>query len=151
MRCPFRSHLESKVIDSRPTDEGKSIRRRRECLACNKRFTTYEVMENIPIIVIKKDKTRQTFDHSKLTAGILKACTNRPVSIEAIEEIVYNIEATIQNSLLREISSDEIANMVMQELKTLDEVAYVRFASVTNRFSDVDSFLELLNELKKNK
>lgn len=151
MKCPFCGFPDSKVVDSRPTDEGKSIRRRRECLKCQGRFTTYEVMENLPVIVVKKDKTRQSFDRTKLTAGLIRACTNRSISVETIEQITSEIEQSIQNSLEKEITSEEIAILAMQKLRDLDEVAYVRFASVTNRFSDVDSFFELLNELRNGK
>lgn len=151
MKCPFCSYFESKVIDSRPINEGKSIRRRRECLDCQKRFTTYESVETLPVFVIKKDKTRQTFERQKLINGLINACANRSISIGVIESIADSIEATIQNLLVKEITSDKLAEMVMEKLRDIDEVAYVRFASVTNRFSDVDSFFELLNELKNKK
>jgi len=151
MKCAFCGFSDSKVVDSRPTDEGKSIRRRRECLNCQARFTTYEVMENLPIIVVKKDKTRQAFDRTKLTLGLIRACTNRPISVDTIEQITGKIESIIQNSLEKEITSEKIAMLAMEQLKAVDEVAYVRFASVTNRFSDVDSFFELLNDLKSGK
>lgn len=151
MQCPFCGFYDSKVIDSRPTDEGRSIRRRRECLECTKRFTTYETVERLPLMVIKKNAARQVFDRNKLTSGILRACTNRPISVEEVDQIVDNIELTIENEMSQEVSSDYIAELVMQSLKKRDEVAYVRFASVTNRFSDVNSFLELLNELKGDK
>lgn len=151
MKCAFCGFADSKVIDSRPTDEGKSIRRRRECLNCQARFTTYEVMENLPIVVVKKDRTRQTFDRTKLASGLIRACTNRPISADTIDLITSDIEAVIQNSLEREITSEKIATLAMERLKAVDEVAYVRFASVTNRFSDVDSFFELLKDLKNSK
>lgn len=151
MQCPFCGYQDSKVIDSRPIDEGKSIRRRRECLDCKKRFTTYETVESIPLMVIKKDNTRQAFDKNKLRSGILRACTNLPISVEEVDEMVGQIESTIENSMVQEVPSDYIAEVTMQVLKDKDEVAYVRFASVTNRFNDVDSFFHLLNELKGDK
>ncbi|MGN1479159.1 MAG: transcriptional regulator NrdR, partial [Acutalibacteraceae bacterium] len=130
MKCPFCGFEESKVIDSRPTDEGERIRRRRECTKCGKRFTTYEVIENVPIIVVKKDKSRESFDRTKLFNGILRACEKRPVSIDTIDSLVDGIEASLQNSLDREVTSVHIGEMVMDKLKGIDEVAYVRFASV---------------------
>ena len=130
MKCPFCSHAESKVIDSRPTDEDNSIRRRRECLSCGQRFTTYEVVERMPIIVVKRDASREEFDREKLLRGLLRACEKRPISIDVLEKVVDRIEANIQNSLEREVSSTQIGEYAMQELKAIDEVAYVRFASV---------------------
>ena len=130
MKCPYCGYEESKVIDSRPADDGERIRRRRECLGCNKRFTTHEVIETVPIIVVKRDKSRETFDRNKLTAGILRACEKRPVSLESIEQIVTDIETKLQNSLDREVTSKAIGEYVMEHLKNVDEVAYVRFASV---------------------
>ena len=130
MKCPFCGFEESKVIDSRPTDEGQRIRRRRECLECGKRFTTYEVIESLPIIVIKKDKSRETFNRNKLMTGLLRACEKRPVSIDTLDNIIDEIEVIIQNSLDREVSSEKIGELVMEKLKKVDEVAYVRFASV---------------------
>ena len=130
MKCPFCGYEESKVIDSRPTDEGEKIRRRRECISCGKRFTTYEIIESVPIIVVKKDKSRQAFDRVKLFNGMLRACEKRPVSIEQIDKVVSDIEADLQNSLDREVTSVRIGELVMDKLKELDEVAYVRFASV---------------------
>jgi len=147
VRCPFCGHDEDKVIDSRPSDEGSAIRRRRECLTCGSRFTTYEKIENLPLLVIKKDGSRQPFDRDKLISGILKSCEKRPVSTAQIESLVSSIEAQHQNALKREISSREIGEMVMEGLKQIDEVAYVRFASVYRQFKDVNSFLHELNEI----
>ena len=130
MKCPFCSYEESKVIDSRPTDEGQRIRRRRECLQCTKRFTTYEIIESLPIIVIKKDKSRESFNRDKLMTGLLRACEKRPVSIDTLDNMIDEIEVIIQNSLDREVSSEKIGELVMEKLKGIDEVAYVRFASV---------------------
>lgn len=151
MRCPYCSHEESKVIDSRPTDEGERIRRRRECLNCQKRFTTYEIIESLPIIVIKKDKSREVFNRDKLISGMLRACEKRPVSINDIETAVDDIEAMLQNSLDREVTSTKIGELVMEKLKTLDEVAYVRFASVYRQFKDISTFMEELNKLLTDK
>lgn len=147
MKCPYCSHEESKVIDSRPTDEGERIRRRRECLKCKKRFTTYEIIENLPIIVIKKDKSRETFNRDKLLRGIMRACEKRPVSINMLDEMIDKIEATIQNSLDREVTSEKIGELVMDKLKNIDEVAYVRFASVYRQFKDISTFMNELNKL----
>ena len=147
MRCPFCNTEDSKVIDSRPTDEGARIRRRRECLACAKRFTTYEIIESLPIIVIKKDKSRETFDRDKLMNGILRACEKRPVSINTLDNMIDEIETTIQNSLDREVTSDKIGELVMEKLKAIDEVAYIRFASVYRKFQDISTFMEELNKL----
>ncbi len=151
MKCPFCSFEESKVIDSRPTDEGVAIRRRRECLKCGKRFTTYEKIENVPIIVIKKDKTRQPFDREKLLNGLLRACEKRPVSLQTLEGIVNDIESVIYNSLEREVTSKQIGEMVMEKLKDVDEVSYVRFASVYRQFKDINTFLDELNKLLRDK
>jgi transcriptional repressor NrdR len=151
MRCPFCDFSESKVIDSRPTEEGISIRRRRECLNCNKRFTTYEKIENIPIMVVKKDESRAPFDREKLLSGLLRACSKRPVSLNDLERIVNEIEAVVYNSLEREVTSRQIGEMVMDKLKELDEVAYVRFASVYRQFKDLNTFLDELNSMLKNK
>ncbi len=145
MKCPFCGFEESKVIDSRPTDEGEKIRRRRECIKCTKRFTTYEIIENVPILVVKKDKTRETFDRSKLIKGMVIACQKRPVSIETIERAVDEIETTLQNSLDREVTSVHIGELVMEKLKEIDQVAYVRFASVYKQFKDVNAFMEELS------
>lgn len=151
MKCPFCGYEESRVVDSRPADDGERIRRRRECLGCGKRFTTYEVIETVPVIVIKKDKSREVFDRNKLINGLLRACGNRPISIAAIEKMVDDIEAKLQNSLDREVSSTLIGEYAMEALKEVDEVAYVRFASVYRQFKDINSFLEELNQLMKNK
>lgn len=147
MKCPFCNYEESKVIDSRPTDEGEKIRRRRECIACGKRFTTYEIIESVPIIVVKKDKSRQAFDRIKLFNGMLRACEKRPVSIEQIDRTVSEIEAELQNSLDREVTSVHIGELVMDKLKNLDEVAYVRFASVYRQFKDINTFMDELAKL----
>lgn len=147
MKCPFCNTEDSKVIDSRPTDEGERIRRRRECLACAKRFTTYEVIESLPIIVIKKDKSRETFNRDKLMNGILRACEKRPISINTLDNMIDEIETTIQNTLDREVTSDKIGELVMEKLKNIDEVAYIRFASVYRKFKDISTFMEELNKL----
>ncbi len=149
MKCPFCAYEESKVIDSRPTDEGERIRRRRECLKCSKRFTTYEIIESLPIIVIKKDKSREAFDREKLLNGLLRACEKRPVSINTLDRLIDEIEVTIQNSLDREVSSDRIGELAMEKLKSIDEVAYVRFASVYRQFKDIGTFMDELNNLLK--
>ncbi|MBD8946632.1 MAG: transcriptional regulator NrdR [Clostridiales bacterium] len=149
MKCPFCEYEESKVIDSRPTDEGEAIRRRRECLKCGKRFTTYEKIENIPLMVIKKDGSRQMFDRQKLLNGIMRACEKRPVKTSDMEHIVTEIEAATQNLLEREISSQKIGEMVMERLPKIDEVAYVRFASVYRQFKDINTFVEEVNKLLK--
>lgn len=147
MKCPFCSFEESKVIDSRPTDEGERIRRRRECISCGKRFTTYEIIESVPIVVVKKDgKSREVFDRDKLFNGMMRACEKRPVSVDAIERAIDEIEAEIQNSLDREVTSVKIGELVMDKLKDIDEVAYVRFASVYRQFKDINTFM---SELKK--
>ena len=151
MKCPYCGYEESKVIDSRPTDEGQRIRRRRECLQCQKRFTTYEIIESLPIIVIKKDKSREVFNRDKLLNGLLRACEKRPVSLEKLEDIIDDIEAVLQNSLDREISSDKIGELVMDKLKEVDEVAYVRFASVYRQFKDIGTFMSELNKLLNTK
>ena len=147
MKCPFCGFEESKVIDSRPTDEGQRIRRRRECLQCAKRFTTYEIIESLPIIVIKKDKSRETFDRNKLMTGLLRACEKRPVSFDMLDNMIDDIEVIIQNSLDREVSSERIGELVMEKLKKIDEVAYVRFASVYRQFKDINTFMDELNKL----
>ncbi len=151
MKCPFCGHFDSKVIDTRPTEEGNTIRRRRECLKCKGRFTTYEKIESQPIMVIKKDGTRQSFDRDKIIGGIIKACEKRPVSYEKIESLVDEIEKKIQNSMTREISSRDIGEMVMEKLKSADEVAYVRFASVYREFKDLQSFAKELETILKKK
>ena len=147
MRCPFCSHPESKVVDSRPSDEGSSIRRRRECLACHKRFTTYETMESLPMMVIKKDGSRQTFDKTKLLNGMIRACEKRPVAFATLEDMANEIEQVLQNDMDREIPSARIGELVMERLKKVDEVAYVRFASVYRQFKDISTFMEELNKL----
>jgi transcriptional repressor NrdR len=151
MKCPFCGYEESKVIDSRPTDDGSRIRRRRECISCQKRFTTYEIIESLPLIVIKKDKSRQAFDRQKLLNGMLRACEKRPVSIEALEDAVDSIESSLQNSLEREITSSKIGELTMEKLKDIDEVAYVRFASVYRQFRDINTFMDELTKLLHNK
>lgn len=151
MKCPFCSFEESKVIDSRPTDEGERIRRRRECINCAKRFTTYEIIETVPIIVVKKDKSREVFNRNKLLNGMLRACEKRPVSIESLEAAVSGIELALQNSLDREVTTGHIGELVMEKLKSLDEVAYVRFASVYRQFKDINTFMDELAKLKKEK
>ena len=151
MKCPYCSFEESKVIDSRPADDGERIRRRRECLNCGKRFTTHEVIETVPIIVVKRDKSREVFDRNKLTAGLLRACEKRPVSIAAIESMVDDIEAKLQNSLDREVTSKLIGEYAMELLKNVDEVSYVRFASVYRQFKDINTFMGELNKLLKEK
>lgn len=147
MRCPFCSYSESKVIDSRPAEEGATIRRRRECLSCGKRFTTYEIMERLPLLVIKRDGSRQAFDRMKLIGGMLKACEKRPVRVDDLERIADEIEQELQGSLEREVSSEHIGELIMDKLKDLDQVAYVRFASVYRQFKDINTFLDELNKL----
>lgn len=149
MRCPFCDHDDDRVIDSRPSDEGTAIRRRRECTVCGARFTTYEKVETLPLLVVKKDGTREPFDRDKLITGVMKSCEKRPVSTNQIEQLVNAIEIQTQNSLKREVTSREIGEMVMEQLKNIDEVAYVRFASVYRQFKDVNSFLAELNEMLK--
>lgn len=151
MKCPFCGFEESKVIDSRPTDEGEKIRRRRECINCNKRFTTYEVIESVPILIIKKDKSRETFDRNKLMYGMLRACEKRQVSMETIEKAVSEIESVLQNSLEREVTSVRLGELVMEKLKDIDEVAYVRFASVYKHFKDVNAFMDELSSFLEQK
>ena len=151
MKCPYCANLESKVVDSRPADEGASIRRRRECLACGKRFTTYETMESLPLVVVKKDGSRQSFDKDKVLRGMIRACEKRPVSFSTMEEIVNEIEQTLQNEMEREVSSAEIGELVMERLKKVDEVSYVRFASVYRQFKDINTFMRELNKLLEDK
>jgi len=151
MRCPFCGYAESKVIDSRPAEEGATIRRRRECLACQKRFTTYEIMERLPLVVVKRDGSRQTFDRIKVMNGMLRACEKRPVPLQALENIVDDVEQELQNKLEREVPTSEIGEMVMTRLKDVDEVAYVRFASVYRQFKDVNTFFEELSKLMDGK
>ncbi len=147
MKCPFCGFDESKVIDSRPTDEGERIRRRRECLNCGKRFTTYEIIESVPVVVIKKDKSREPFDRNKLLNGMMRACEKRPVSIDTLEKIIDEIENLLQNSLDREVPSHMIGTYAMEKLKGVDEVAYVRFASVYRQFKDINTFMDELNKI----
>ena len=147
MKCPYCENEDSKVIDSRHTEDGRAIRRRRECLKCGKRFTTYEIIESLPIIVIKKDKSREVFDRQKLMTGMLRACEKRPVSIETLDRAIDDIETLIQNSLDREVKSEKIGELVMEKLKEIDEVAYVRFASVYRQFKDINTFMAELNKL----
>ena len=149
MKCPFCSNPESKVVDSRPSDEGASIRRRRECLVCHRRFTTYETMESLPMVVIKKDGSRQTFDKSKLLNSMLRACEKRTVPFDTLNHIADEIELTLQNEMDREIPSARIGELVMEKLKDVDEVSYVRFASVYRQFKDINTFMEELNKLLK--
>ena len=149
MRCPYCSYSESNVIDSRPAEEGTTIRRRRECLSCGTRFTTYEIMERLPLLVVKRDGSRQSFDRTKIIGGLVKACEKRPVSAEDIERVADEIEQELQSSLEREVSSVQIGEMIMDRLKNLDQVAYVRFASVYRQFKDTNAFLEELNKLLK--
>lgn len=151
MKCPYCGYSESRVIDSRPAEEGATIRRRRECLSCQKRFTTYEIMERVPLIVIKKDGSRQTFDKVKILNGMLRACEKRPVALADMQKAADEIEQELQNSLEREVDSTAIGELVMQKLKTLDEVAYVRFASVYRQFKDLNTFMEELNKLLSDK
>ena len=148
MKCPYCGYSESKVIDSRPTDEGERIRRRRECLNCAKRFTTYEVIETVPVVVVKKDKSREAFDRNKLLNGLLRACEKRPVPLETLERIVDEIETLLQNSLDREVPSTLIGTYAMDKLKKVDEVAYVRFASVYREFKYINTFMDELNKIK---
>ena len=151
MKCPFCAYSESRVIDSRPADPGATIRPRRECLACQKRFTTYEIIERLPLVVIKRDGSRQTFDKVKLINGMVRACEKRPVALNALEQIADDIEQELQSNLEREISTTEIGEMVMDRLKDVDEVAYVRFASVYRSFKDINTFMEELTKLLKQK
>ena len=147
MKCPFCGYAESKVIDSRPAEEGSTIRRRRECLACSKRFTTYETIERLPIVVVKRDGSRQSFDRVKVINGLVRACEKRPVTLNQLEEIADSIESELHGALEREISTAEIGEMAMARLRDLDEVAYVRFASVYRQFKDINTFMEELTKL----
>ena len=151
MKCPYCSNPESKVVDSRPADEGSSIRRRRECLECHRRFTTYETMESLPLVVIKKDGSRQTFDKSKLLGSMIKACEKRSVPMATLERVADEIEQSLQNEMEREVSSAEIGELVMERLRAVDEVAYVRFASVYRQFRDINTFMAELNKLLSEK
>ena len=147
MRCPYCAYGESKVIDSRPTDDGTAIHRRRECMKCTKRFTTYEKLETLSLAVIKKDKSRQQYDRSKILGGIMRACEKRPISLAQMEAIADDIEAELYQSMVREVDSSDIGELVMKKLKRLDEVAYVRFAAVYKRFKDINAFMDELNDL----
>ena len=151
MRCPYCTHPESKVVDSRPADEGTSIRRRRDCLECHKRFTTYETVESLPLVVIKKDASRQTFDKTKLLNGMLRACEKRPVSLAELDRIANEIEQSLQNEMDREIPTARIGELVMDRLRGVDEVAYVRFASVYRQFKDINTFMSELTKLLEEK
>ena len=151
MRCPYCAFPESKVIDSRTADDGASIRRRRECLSCRKRFTTYETMESLPLVVIKKDGSRQSFDRNKVLSGLIRACEKRPVPYHSLEEMTNEIEQALQSKMEREVSSSEIGELVMERLKKVDEVAYVRFASVYRQFKDINTFMYELNKLLEDK
>jgi transcriptional repressor NrdR len=147
MRCPYCAHPESKVVDSRPSDEGASIRRRRECLECHRRFTTYETIESLPLVVIKKDGSRQSFDRSKILNSMLKACEKRSITLSTLEQAAAEIEQSLQNEMDREIPSTQVGELVMEKLKNIDEVAYVRFASVYRQFKDINTFLAELTRL----
>ncbi|MCI5994048.1 MAG: transcriptional regulator NrdR [Clostridiales bacterium] len=147
MKCPYCGDQESKVVDSRHSEDGQSIRRRRECLSCQKRFTTYETVESLPMVVIKRDNSRQSFDRNKILNGMLRACEKRPVAMADLELAVDEIEQSLQNSLDREVSTSQIGELVMERLKPLDEVAYVRFASVYRQFKDINSFMRELNKI----
>ena len=151
MKCPYCGYKESKVIDSRPAEEGSSIRRRRECLSCAKRFTTDETVESLPMVVIKKDGSRQSFDKRKVLNGMIRACEKRPVPLEGLEQKADEIEPTLQDSLEREVSTEYIGELVMDKLRAVDEVAYVRFASVYRQFKDIDTFMKELNKLLEGK
>ena len=147
MRCPFCGFEESKVIDSRPTDENERIRRRRECLQCSKRFTTYETIEDVPIIVIKKDKSREVFDRNKILKGMLRACAKRSVTVSELEAAIGEIEATLQSAIDREVTSARIGELIMEKLKAIDEVAYVRFASVYKEFDSAQAFSDEISRM----
>ena len=151
MKCPFCGYTESKVIDSRPAEEGATIRRRRECLACQKRFTTYEIIERLPLVVVKRDGSRQTFDKIKLINGMVRACEKRPVALTTLEKIADEIEQELQSGLEREVKTVDIGEMVMSRLKAVDEVAYVRFASVYRSFKDINTFMDELAKLLSEK
>ena len=151
MKCPYCGYQESKVVDSRHSDDDTSIRRRRECLSCQKRFTTYETVESLPIAVVKKDNSREPFDRNKILRGMVRACEKRPVSMADLEAAAAEIEQIVQNSLEREIPTQRIGELVMERLKPLDEVAYVRFASVYRKFKDINSFMHELNKILEEK
>ena len=147
MKCPYCGFNESKVIDSRPADENNSIRRRRECLSCTRRFTTYETVESLPVVVVKKDGSRQSFDREKVLGGMIRACEKRPVPLARLEKVSAEIEQELQNAMEREVSTEVIGERVMENLRAIDQVAYVRFASVYRQFQDIDSFMEELSKL----
>ena len=147
MKCPYCGFNESKVIDSRPADENNSIRRRRECLSCTRRFTTYETVESLPLVVVKKDGSRQSFDRAKVLGGMIRACEKRPVPLARLEKVSAEIEQELQNAMEREVSTEVIGERVMENLRAIDQVAYVRFASVYRQFKDIDSFMEELSKL----
>ena len=151
MRCPFCGYDESKVVDSRPTDDGEKIRRRRECIKCQKRFTTFEAVETLPLVVVKKDDTREPFSKDKILKGLMKACEKRPVSLETMENMISDIEALLCNSMEKEITTSYIGDLVMERLKEVDDVAYVRYASVHRQFKDINSLFEEVSKLLKNK
>ena len=151
MKCPYCLYPESKVIDSRPADDGQRIRRRRECIQCAKRFTTYEAIEGQPVIIIKRDKSRQVFDRTKLLSGMLRACEKRPVDLESLENAIDEIESQLQNSLEKEIPSGLLGELALEKLKSIDEIAYVRFASVYRDFKDIQSFMDELKRLLEEK
>lgn len=149
MKCPFCGYLDSKVIDSRPTDDGEKIRRRRECISCAKRFTTFEAVETIPLVVIKKDKTREPFSKDKIMKGLIRACERRPVSVDDMERIVFDVETAFFHAQEKELTTTVIGEMVMEALKNLDEVSYVRYASVHRQFKDINSFYDEITKLLK--
>ena len=151
MKCPYCGYQESKVVDSRHSDDSTSIRRRRECLSCQRRFTTYETVESLPMVVVKKDNSRQSFDRNKILNGMVRACEKRPVSMADLESAVDEIEQIIQNSLDREVSTEKIGELVMERLKPLDEVAYIRFASIYHRFQDAQSFMREISKYLEEK
>ncbi len=151
MKCPFCGDQESKVVDSRRSEDGESIRRRRECLSCQRRFTTYEIVESLPIIVVKRDGTRQSFDRNKILNSMVRAFDKRKVEISQLEKITAEIEQSLQNTLEREVSADKIGEMVMERIKPIDEVAYIRFASVYRRFQDVSGFMQEIDQFLEKK
>ena len=149
MKCPFCGDQESKVVDSRHSEDGQSIRRRRECMGCQRRFTTYEIVESLPIIVVKRNGSRQSFDRNKILTSMMRAFDKRQVDVADLDRITTEIEQAIQNTLTREVSTDKVGEMVMERIKPLDEVAYIRFASVYRRFQDVNGFIQEINSLQK--
>ncbi len=151
MKCPYCTYLESRVVDSRPADEGSTIRRRRECLSCHKRFTTYEIVESLPLMVVKRDGSRQAFDRNKLLGSMMKACEKRSVSIATLERLTDEVEQSMQNEMEREVPTTEIGELVMEKLKDVDEVSYVRFASVYRQFKDLQTFMAELTKLLEEK